>query len=33
MRQARVESRANHPEDITWASFVLYGDPRFNLVD
>jgi CHAT domain-containing protein len=33
MRQARVDIRAAHPEQITWATFVLYGDPRFHLVD
>lgn len=33
MRRARLDIRKNHPEQITWASFVLYGDPRFNLVD
>lgn len=33
MRRARGDIRTKHPEQITWASFVLYGDPRFNLVD
>ena len=33
MRQARVRSREAHPQHITWAAFVLYGDPTFRLVD
>jgi hypothetical protein len=33
MRLARVDLRAAHPEQMTWATFVLYGDPRFYLVD
>ena len=33
MRQARVCIREAHPQQITWAAFVLYGDPTFRLVD
>ena len=33
MRQARRVIRDRHPGQITWASFVLYGDPTFRLVD
>lgn len=32
MRLARHESRKAHPDHITWAAFVLYGDPTFRLV-
>jgi hypothetical protein len=32
LRTARELSRATHPDDVTWASFVLYGDPTFTLV-
>jgi CHAT domain len=32
MRLARRTTRENHPESITWASFVLYGDPTYRLV-
>lgn len=32
MRLARVDIKQEFPEDITWASFVLYGDPTFGLV-
>lgn len=31
MRLARIESRKAYPRQITWASFVLYGDPTFRL--
>lgn len=31
VRLARDENRKTFPKDITWASFVLYGDPRFRL--
>jgi len=32
MRLARRTTREKHPESITWASFVLYGDPTYRLV-
>ena len=32
LRKARIESRKQHPSSITWASFVLYGDPIFRLL-
>jgi hypothetical protein len=31
VRLARDENRKEFPKYITWASFVLYGDPRFRL--
>jgi hypothetical protein len=32
MRRTRRSIKAKHPDSITWASFVLYGDPTFRLV-
>lgn len=32
MRLARRATREAHPDSITWASFVLYGDPTYRLV-
>lgn len=32
MRLARDQNRRDHPDQVTWASFVLYGDPTFRLV-
>ena len=32
MRHAREASRKAHPDQITWGTFVLYGDPSFHLV-
>jgi CHAT domain-containing protein len=32
IRQARLESKSRYPEQITWASPVLYGDPTHRLV-
>jgi hypothetical protein len=32
MRESRRKIKASHPESITWAAFVLYGDPTFQLV-
>lgn len=32
MRQTRREIRGRYPSQITWAAFVLYGDPTFRLV-
>jgi hypothetical protein len=32
MRLARRAIRKNNPDSITWASFVLYGDPTYRLV-
>jgi hypothetical protein len=32
MRIARRAIKREHPESITWAAFVLYGDPTFQLV-
>ena len=31
MRLARIEIKKKDP--ITWAAFVLYGDPTFRLVE
>lgn len=31
MRLARIATKEKFPNDITWASFVLYGDPTFRL--
>jgi CHAT domain-containing protein len=31
MRRARIEIREKFPNNITWAAFVLYGDPTFRL--
>jgi len=33
MRQARLHVRESRPHDVTWASFVLYGDPTLNIVE
>jgi CHAT domain-containing protein len=30
--QARKKVKAEHPASITWASFILYGDPIFRLL-
>ena len=32
LRQAWLESKRKYPEEITWASYVLYGDPTARLV-
>jgi hypothetical protein len=32
MCQARKDLRQAHPEDLTWAAFILYGHPTFRLV-
>lgn len=32
MRRTRRSIKTKHPDSITWASFVLYGDPTFRLV-
>ena len=31
LRQARLCIREQYPDQITWASFVLYGDPTYQL--
>ncbi|MGB0389055.1 MAG: CHAT domain-containing protein [Ardenticatenaceae bacterium] len=31
MRQARLKIYETHPNDMTWAAFILYGDPTFVL--
>ena len=31
MRRARIEIKEKFPNNITWAAFVLYGDPTFRL--
>ena len=31
MRRARIHTRERFPRQITWAAFVLYGDPTFRL--
>jgi hypothetical protein len=33
LRQARVESRKQHGQSATWASFALYGDPTVPLAE
>ena len=33
MRRARRKSREQYPENMTWAAFVLYGDPTSSLVE
>ena len=33
MRRARVRIKSDSPNEITWAAFVLYGDPTYRLVD
>jgi len=33
MRQSRLAIRTKYPNQITWAAFVLYGDPTFRLVE
>jgi hypothetical protein len=31
MRNARVAAQRAHPDDPSWAAFVLYGDPSFSI--
>jgi hypothetical protein len=31
MRLARGAVKAKHPQHLTWATFVLYGNPTFLL--
>jgi hypothetical protein len=33
LRLARIESRKQMDDQVTWAAFVLYGDPTFRLVE
>jgi hypothetical protein len=33
MRRARVKIKSDEPNEITWAAFVLYGDPTYRLVE
>jgi hypothetical protein len=33
MRRARIRIKEAYPTQITWAAFILYGDPTFRLVD
>ncbi|GEM_PF-4487676 len=33
MRQARLHTRQTRPNDVTWASFILYGDPTLRIRD
>jgi hypothetical protein len=33
MRRARMRIKDDEPSEITWAAFVLYGDPTFRLVE
>jgi CHAT domain-containing protein len=33
LRRAREEIREDYPEEITWAAYVLYGDPTFRLTE
>jgi hypothetical protein len=33
LRQARADIRGAYPREVTWASYVLYGDPTFRLTE
>jgi len=33
VRLARLQLRESHPHDVTWASFVLYGDPTLMILE
>lgn len=33
LRRARAEIRTEYPREITWAGYVLYGDPTFRLTE
>jgi hypothetical protein len=33
LRRARAEVRRDYPREITWAGYVLYGDPTFRLTE
>jgi len=33
VRLARLQLRKSHPHDVTWASFVLYGDPTLTVLE
>lgn len=33
MRQARLKLRQARPNDVTWASFILYGDPTLTMIE
>ena len=33
MRLARLRVRESRPHDVTWASFVLYGDPTLSILE
>lgn len=33
LRQARLKLREMVPDDITWASFILYGDPKLRIIE
>jgi ribosomal protein L40E len=33
VRLARLTLRESHPHDVTWASFVLYGDPTLTVLE
>lgn len=33
MRQARLRVRQDRPNDVTWASFILYGDPTLRIIE
>nr|MCU0625996.1 CHAT domain-containing protein [Gemmatimonadaceae bacterium] len=33
LRKAREHVRASFPREITWAAYVLYGDPTFRLTE
>jgi CHAT domain-containing protein len=33
LRLARMEIRQSYPDEITWAAYVLYGDPTFRLTE
>jgi hypothetical protein len=33
VRQARLHVKESRPHDVTWASFMLYGDPTLNILE
>jgi len=33
VRLARLRVRESRPHDVTWASFVLYGDPTLSILE
>jgi CHAT domain-containing protein len=33
LRKARNDIRVLYPREVTWAGYVLYGDPTFRLTE